>query len=304
MRRFSLFKYLVALAIVASASLLTAQTQPSGKQAPTASTSGSDLGEQIATLRAQIARLQEELDQQKRSSGRPQTKPMSGMQSQAGGMGMNEGEMAGMSGSSAPMMDDMDDSQEMSGMSSMPQSGSSASGMGSVGVEMMGSMGDGMGMDMMGKGMDMDKMMGAMMSNPKPRSNNAMKMSPSVQPGNPGASHLYHIGSTGFFLNHAKHLNLTPDQRTRLNLMREKATLEQASMQRRIADAEQELFTLTSADQPDQSKITAQVRQIEKLRSDQRLAFIRAVAEASAVLTDQQKQLLLGKPAGKTMKDM
>ena len=188
-------------------------------------------------------------------------------------------------------------------MGSMPQSGSSSSNMGSMeGMEMMGSMGGNSGSSM---GMDMDKMMGGMMSNAKGRSGGAMKkMSPSAQPGNPGASHLYHIGSTGFFLNHAKHLNLTADQRTRLNLMKEKTTLEQASMQRKIADAEQELFTLTSADQPDQTKIAAQVRQIEKLRSDQRLAFIRSVGEASTVLTDQQKQILLGKAAGKTMKDM
>ena len=298
MRQSFLFK-LVGFVILAGAFLLSAQTQPSSEQPPAASTSESDLSDQIATLRAQVARLQAQLDQQKKSGERTQTNPMAGMQNQAG-MGMDEGEMGGMS-SSSPMTDDMDDSQEMSGMGSMPQSGSSSSGM--QGMEMMGSMGGnsnsskgGMGMDMMGPGMGMDKMMGGMMSNPKRRPNSPMKMSPSAQPGNPGASHLYHIGSTGFFLNHAKHLNLTADQRTRLNLMKEKATLEQASMQRRVDDAEQELFTLTSADQPHQTKIATQVRQIEKLRSDQRLAFIRSIGEASAVLTDQQKQTLVGKP--------
>ena len=301
MQWFSSFN-LIGVLILSSAFVLSAQTHSSDKQAPAASTSSPDLSDQIATLRAQVARLQAQLEQQKQSSRPTQAKPMAGMQNQSGGMGMDEGEMGGMSSSPSLMTDDMDDSQEMSGMGSMAQSGSSSSSMGSMeGMEMMGSMG---GSSSMSGGMGMDKMMGGMMSNSKRRSTSAMKMSPSAQPGNPGASHLYHIGSTGFFLNHAKHLNLTADQQTRLNLMKEKATLEQASMQRRIADAEQELFTLTSADQPDQTKVAAQVRQIEKLKADQRLAFIRAVGEASAVLTDQQKQTLLGKAAGKPMKDM
>jgi hypothetical protein len=36
------------------------------------------------------------------------------------------------------------------------------------------------------------------------------------------------------------------------------------------------------------------VREIEKLRADQRLTFIRAVGEAANLLTDDQRKLLIG----------
>ena len=72
------------------------------------------------------------------------------------------------------------------------------------------------------------------------------------------------------------------------------SALEQASFSRRIEEAEQELWTLTSADAPDAAKIEAKVRAIEALRGDQRLAFIRAVGEAAEILSDEQRRSLLG----------
>lgn len=121
-----------------------------------------------------------------------------------------------------------------------------------------------------------------------------MKGSPSTMPGQPGASHLYHIGSTGFFLDHDKHLSLTPEQRMTLNRLKEKALLDRATQQRRIDQAEQDLYLLTGADQPDAAKIQAKVAEIEKLRADQRMNFIRAVGEATNVLTHDQHRALLG----------
>ncbi len=50
---------------------------------------------------------------------------------------------------------------------------------------------------------------------------------------------------------------------------------------------------LTSSDAPDAAKIEAKIRQIEKLRSDKRIAYIRAVGEAASVLTDEQRQSLV-----------
>jgi Spy/CpxP family protein refolding chaperone len=118
--------------------------------------------------------------------------------------------------------------------------------------------------------------------------------------GQPGASHLLHIGSTGFFLNHSQHITLTPDQKSRLNRLKEKAMLGQASEQRRIDQAEQELYTLTGADQPDNAGIQTKIGEIEKLRAEQRMNFIRAVGEASNVLTHDQHQVLMGTmPASK-----
>lgn len=124
-------------------------------------------------------------------------------------------------------------------------------------------------------------------------------MAPSGRmPGFPGASHLYHIGATGFFLDHPQHITLSTAQQTNLNRIKEKALLDRTSVDRRVEDAEQELWTLTAADSPDGAKIEAKVQAIEKLRSDQRLAFIRAVGEAGKVLTADQQAALLGtKPA-------
>lgn len=113
-------------------------------------------------------------------------------------------------------------------------------------------------------------------------------------PGFPGASHLYHVGATGFFLDYPQLVSLSTAQQTTLNRIKEKSALEQASFSRRIEEAEQELWTLTSADAPDAAKIEAKVRAIEALRGDQRLAFIRAVGEAGKVLTSDQQAVLLG----------
>ena len=117
-------------------------------------------------------------------------------------------------------------------------------------------------------------------------------------PGFPGASHLYHIGATDFFLDHPQHITLSIEQQTALNRIKEKSLLDRASSDRRIEEAEQELWLLTSSDSPDAAKIETQVRAIEKHRGDQRLAFIREVGAAGKILTADQRPALLGtKPA-------
>ena len=123
----------------------------------------------------------------------------------------------------------------------------------------------------------------------------------SAMPGQPGASHLLHVGSTGFFLNHSQHITLTPDQKSKLNRFKENAMLDQASEQRKIDQSEQDLYSLTGADQPDNTTIQAKLGEIEKLRAEQRMNFIRAVGEASKVLTpDQHQALMMGTmPSGK-----
>jgi Spy/CpxP family protein refolding chaperone len=150
-------------------------------------------------------------------------------------------------------------------------------GMGMMG--MMGEMGMMQGMD------DMDSMDDGM---------DGMAM-PSALPGFPGASHLYHIGATGFFLNHGEHIELTTEQQTKLNELKEAALLAKATSERKAAEAEQELWKLTSSGEPDAKMIEEKVREIEKIRGDQRLDFIRAVGEAAGVLTHEQHQALTGK---------
>lgn len=113
-------------------------------------------------------------------------------------------------------------------------------------------------------------------------------------PGFPGASHLYHVGATGFFLDHPEHITLSANQQAALQRTREKSALEQATFDRRIEEAEQELWTLTAAEAPELARIDAKVRDIEKLRADRRLAFIKAVGEAGKVLTQDQQKVVLG----------
>ena len=119
-------------------------------------------------------------------------------------------------------------------------------------------------------------------------------MPQSALPGFPGASHLYHIGATGFFLDHTQHIALTTEQQAGLNKAKEQALLAKSTADRAKEQAEQELWTLTAADQPDAAKIEAKLTEIGKLTSDERLAFIRAVGEASKLLTDPQRQSLTG----------
>jgi Spy/CpxP family protein refolding chaperone len=181
--------------------------------------------------------------------------------------------------------------------------------MGGMGGQKQGVGGPGMGgMGMMEEnGMEMMGMMGMGSMNqtgmPGMKSMDKMKKAAAL-PGFPGASHIYHIGATGFFLDHPdffldhpEHLTLTTQQQTALNGLKEKALLEKSTTQRKIDEAEQELWTLTASDRPDAARIEAKVREIGKLRGDQRLAFIRAVGEAAKVLTDEQRKTLLGEVA-------
>jgi tetratricopeptide (TPR) repeat protein len=62
----------------------------------------------------------------------------------------------------------------------------------------------------------------------------------------------------------------------------------------RLKQAEQELWMLTAADQPDAAKIEAKLAEIGKLHGDERLSFIRAVGDASKILTDEQRKILTG----------
>ena len=116
----------------------------------------------------------------------------------------------------------------------------------------------------------------------------------SAMPGQAGISHLYHIGSNGFFLNHSQDITLTQDQRRTLSQAKENTLRSQAAEQRAIDQAEQELFALTGADQADNPRIQAKIAQIEKLRATQRMNFIRAVEDAANVLTPKQRKVLLG----------
>jgi len=210
--------------------------------------------------------------------------PMPGTSGAAGGMksgGMGDDKM--MMGKMDMMMKKMEKmmpmmEKMMGGMSGgamsppapAPMSGGGSMGMGDDKMEMAGMMG-------------MNSMAAA-----------ADTMPQSALPGFPGASHLYHIGATGFFLDHPEHITLTTEQQVALNKIKDQALFAKSAAERNIEKAEQELWTLTAADQPDSGKIEAKVREIEKLRANERLAFMGAVGEAAKLLTADQRKSLTG----------
>ncbi len=252
---------------------------PMGRPAPANSSSqNKQLADQIAEMRAEIARLQAAVQQTGTGNKSNASQPMP--MGSGKGMGMMGGEMGGMMQGMKGM------EGEIGGMGAMPPTGGMAAPAKAMGMCCMGMMG-------------MPSGGNAGMSTPAPTPPMAgMGGSSSAMPGQPGGSHILHIGSTGFFLNHAQHITLAADQKSKLNRLKEKAMLDQASEQRRIDQAEQEMYSLTGSDQADTSKIQAKISEIEKRRSEQRMNFIKAVSEASNVLTHDQHQALMGTMQG------
>ena len=101
----------------------------------------------------------------------------------------------------------------------------------------------------MGGGMGMMKMMGMPPA--------GMKMDNMGAAGLPGESHLFHIGSTDFFLDHAEHLKFTAEQQAGMNAIKEKALLAHSAAQRKLDASEEELWSLTAATQPDSAVLRA-----------------------------------------------
>ena len=264
---------------------------------------GPAIAEQMAELRAKMQRLETTMQPRSGSSSgaMPMQGKMSGMSGMGGGASPPGGEM-GMMGMMDRMMGMMD--KMMGGMSGGAPAPGGGGGMG-MDMMKMGAMGNGGSMpatppsaSMSGMGMmDMDKMemagMMGMMSGMGGKGGASMAM-PSALPGFPGASHLYHLGATGFFLDHRQHIALSTEQQMMLNQIKEQAALDKASANRSVQEAEQDLWTLTAADQPDNAQIEAKVAEIEKLKGDARLRFISAVGDAAKILNDEQRKSLTG----------
>ena len=249
------------------------------------SSQNKQLADQVADLRAQVAKLQAAV-QQSGSGNRSSANSGMAMGTTAkskgmGGMAMSGNAAMPAGGGMGMGMGMMGEKGEMGGMSGGAMGGMSPAPAAAMGMCCMGEMGGMSG--------------GA----PQPKGGMAAMNAPSsAMPGQPGASHLYHMGSTGFFLDHSQHITLSQDQKLNLNRLKERAMLDRASEQRRIDQAEQELYSLTGADQLDNSKVQAKIGEIEKVRAEQRMNFIRAVGQASNVLTHEQHQALMGMPAG------
>ena len=266
--KFSLPKILSIVMLATSLTSVSAIAAPS----PASGTKGdAALKQQIAELQAKVKQLEAALPAKAPSpAASPAMPPMNQKMTPAPAMpGMTPGAGGAMG------MGDM----KMGGMAKNPSGSGPMPGGGNGGMNgMMGMMGQMMGM-------------GGMPPAPGAASSG---MPQSALPGFPSVSHLYHIGATGFFLDHSDHIRLSNEQQMSLNRIKEKAVAAKSTADAQIEQAEQELGTLTSADQPDAAKVEAKVREIEKLRTDQRLAFIRAVGEAANLLTDDQRKFLTG----------
>ncbi|WP_286766078.1 MULTISPECIES: periplasmic heavy metal sensor [Rhodopirellula] len=309
---------LIASSLVLFAPSLFAQTKtdPHGAHPAASETADGDLATQLQALRKKVADLETTLQSQHTTRYGTDAKPgaMSNMTMDKGAADPSSGSdsagMGGMKGMGDMKMGGMKTGM-MKGMGGMNQdttdSSMSSGGMGGMGMGMKGKSG-GMGMMSgmggmsggMGMGMGMMKGMGMMGRNPAMKSSmngmgsmGSMSM-PSALPGFAGASHLYHIGETGFFLDHPQHITLSHEQQLKLNQLKEAALLATATAERKIEEAEQELWTLTAEAQPDINKIEAKAREIAKLQADKRIAFIRSVGEAAEVLTKEQRQTLVG----------
>lgn len=310
----------LTLFVTAGLKTLTAQTPydpahaahvAAGTMPPDAPKGDPALAQQVSELRAKVAQLEATLSNNAPSMAAPATgTTMPGMPAAAPAMGMGMDKMkaggamanmssaaspappmagmkraappaAGMMGMMSQMMGMMDKMMSMPGSAPMPSGGGAMPAAPAAGMS-----GGGMGMEKM----EMSSMMGmAPMAGAAPDA-----MPQSALPGFPGASHLYHIGATGFFLDHPQHISLTTQQQVGLNKAKELAALAKSTADRAVEQAEQELWTLTSADQPDATAIQTKIAAIGKLNGDARLAFIRAVGDASKILTEEQRKSLTG----------
>jgi hypothetical protein len=277
---------------------------------------GPAIADQMAELRAKMQRLEATIQQQSGSSSGAM--PMSGTPGMGSGTKPMQGKMAGMSAmgarnpSSGGAPGAMKPAGGMGGMGGMGGGASPPGGeMGMMMDKMMGMMDKmmgGMGGGAMPAGapmggaapggsmgmMDMDKKeMAGMMGMMSGKGGSSMAM-PSALPGFPGASHLYHVGATDFFLDHPQCITLSTEQQMKLNQIKEQAALNKASASRSVQEAEQDLWTLTAADQPDNAQIEAKVAEIEKLKGDARLRFISAIGDAAKILNDGQREILTG----------
>ena len=103
-----------------------------------------------------------------------------------------------------------------------------------------------------------------------------------------GGGHVLHLGERDFYLDLQSELALTDAQIQSLTAHRDQWLSERANHQSAIDAAETQVWQLTQALTPNPDRVAAAVREVEQLRSSQRLAFIASVSEAVKTLTPAQ----------------
>lgn len=290
--RHSVVSALAMAMVIGTVSLskpVSAQQMPMNSQ-PAAQTDTANqtqtLQDQVTELKEQVAKLQAALQ----SKAKPSTTKKKGMSSSQAPMAMEDdsAEMGAMgssaspqqAGSMAPMKDEMGE-----------MGGSMKGGMAKRGMTMPMSDSGCCGMNSMGKPMGGKHagMSGGAMSG---------KSTGAMAPGSSGSvftepPSLLHLGAKDFYLDHADHVGLTPEQRASLEKIKMSATEQKTNSQKQIDRAEAELWQLTGVDQPNTGDIDKKVQEIAKLRAEQQTAYIHSVAEAAKVLTPQQQEAIM-----------
>lgn len=197
----------------------------------------------------------------------------------------------------AMAMEDDGDEMAMPPADPKPMVQKDAAPMECCGMTMGKPMGPGLADDKMG-GMAKDKI-GGMPGGP-----GGMKGSAAAGAQTAKAPHLLHVGAKDFFLDQARRINLTPEQKANLGKIKADAASAKATSQKGIDVAQQELWQLTSADPADAAAIDGKVQEIGKLTADQQMASIHSVAEAATVLDDQQRVAVVKPGAAGSMPKM
>ncbi len=258
---------------------------PSRTQAQPGAAQTQDTQAQITQLQQQVVQLQAALKQSKATKNATQSAPMGGAKP-AMGMGDDGGEMGGMAPGAAkpPMAPMKDEMGGMGGMDKMTPPAGRMKGGSAAPMPPPGCCGMSMGMPMAKGGMADDKM-----GNMPSGAATPMKAKPMAAPKMTEAPHLLHIGAKDFFLDHQQHLGITPDQKAQLESIKSDSANQKSTSQGQIDRAQQQLWQLTSADQPNNADIDSKVQEVAQLRGAEQVAFIHSVSAASNVLTPEQR---------------
>ncbi len=95
-----------------------------------------------------------------------------------------------------------------------------------------------------------------------------------------------------YMLSHREELKLTPEQVKKLEGLRSDFERDGRKNQDDLRAAEKSLDDLTRSDSVDLKQAEAKVREVERLRADQRIARIRAVEQGKSILSQEQRDRL------------
>jgi Spy/CpxP family protein refolding chaperone len=95
-----------------------------------------------------------------------------------------------------------------------------------------------------------------------------------------------------YMLSHREELKLTPEQVKKLEGLRSDFERDARKNQDDLRAAEKSLDDLTRSDSVDLKQAEAKVREVERLRADQRIARIRAVEQGKSILSQEQRDRL------------